>query len=187
MCSWFSFVVTRDGYIYYISREERLQLNKSEESADHHSRIIREAQLSELAVDKMEYNPITKKLTLDCVHSKYIFVTSRWRDAWFSRSEILETLNSMPLSEMLPKNVKFDMVLYKKLLKKQTILYQLFSYGFDGLLWIGMGGFRRALSNMFWLSGAMIGLSLTWKGESKDRKSYRRKILEEIGILRSKH
>ena len=62
MCSWFSFVVTRDGYIYYISREERLQLNKSEESADHHSRIIREAQLSELAVDKMEYNPITKKL-----------------------------------------------------------------------------------------------------------------------------
>ena len=186
MCDWFSCVVTKDGYIHYTSREERLRLNARGENADHHSQILHDANLSEYDVDKIEYNPITKVLKLDRANGQNLYRTRMWSDAWFTKDEILETLTSMSLSEMLPKGVSFDAALYKKLLKKERKAYStLWEYQCqdEKLLWRGMQGMRESTRNMLWYTRLFLGLCLTWKGESPSRSRYRRRIVDKIKAL----
>jgi len=151
---------------------------------DHHSRILRNTGLSEYSADKIEYNPITKELKLDSVHSsmhKYLY-TYGWNKAWFSRKEILNTLESMPLTEMLPKGVHFNKVLYEKLVKKESTLYS--RYGFANMhdLWSGMQGFRKSLTNVLWIKCMIIGLCLSWKGESVKRLKFKQEALNLIKL-----
>ena len=188
MCNWFSCVVTRDGYIHYINREERFRLNSKGETADHHSRIICEAGLDEFNVDKIEYNPLTKNLKLDrahgCKHSYWN--QGQWRYCWFSRIEILETLESMNISEMLPKGVKFNKKLYDTLFKiqdKSTICFHYrYRYCDSVKLWRGLQGFRKALlsSDVHIFLSIAMALSCTWKSESERRKAFKSKILKEF-------
>ena len=180
MCYWFSGVVTEDGYIHYISREERLRLNKQGEAADHHSKILKEAKLNEFCADKIEYNPLTKRLILDRAHGSSYTDSIYWRKAWFSKEEILNTLESMPLSEMLPEGVVFNRILYDKLVKDEDKVYYRFVYENQNTIWSGLLGMRKVLGNFYWMKRFFLGLCLTWSWESVRRKTYRQKILKEI-------
>ena len=180
MCYWFSGVVTKDGYIHYISREERLRLNKRGEEADHHSKILKEAKLNEFCADKIEYNPLTKNLRLDRSHGSSYAEWNYWKKAWFSKEEILNTLESMPLSEMLPEGVVFNRILYDKLVKDESKLYDRFVYEHQDKIWIGLLGMRKSLYSFYYMKRLFLGLCLTWSWESVRRKNYRQKTLKEI-------
>lgn len=181
MCDWFSCVVTKDGHIHYICREERLRLNKKGESADHHSRILKEMKsTNEFDVDKIEYNPITKRLILDMTHGKMYYSSILWRDAWFSHDEILQTLKSMPLHEMLPKGVSFNLSKYEELLKKEDKIYRVYRYEPQIMLWFGLSGLKKSLYGMFRFKRFLMGLCLHWSKESVRRKNYVHAILKQI-------
>ena len=73
MCDFFSCVSNGKGRIYYFNWEQRkefLKNNPTNLRMDSHASICEFYKLNEDKVNKYEYNPLTKKFTIDQLNNK---------------------------------------------------------------------------------------------------------------------
>ena len=100
MCNFFSFVTDPVGHpaeYYYFDWEYR-KANLEEDDADSHSHICSHFKLDEDRCNKYEYNPLTKRFTVDQINSKRD--DSEAAEKWANRlgfKEIVEPLIVKPI------------------------------------------------------------------------------------------